>query len=449
VNIEARARSTWAWVRTDDAASWAFRAALVLTVPVMYIVGRHQWFIRDDWAFILTRNQIREEVGWDEWLLLPTIGHWMTVPLLVYRMIEVVFGIDSYWPFLIVNMAVHVGIVLAVRALCRRSRVNPWTSTLVCAALLVFGAGWENIVFAIQITYGLSMLAFLLHVLLVDHEGPPDRRDVAGSVLALVGVMSSGFGPFFLVGIGVLLVLRRRWLALAIATVPQGLALAWWWLAWGRDSPEPSTGGSAAMVPAYAVRGVVSMFDSLAGVPGLGPIAAVAALGIALWRGQGWRVQSLLLTLWLTAAAMYVGLGTQRVGFGVENAAISRYQYMGAMLLAPAFALAVDQLRRISSEAVWVGRTVLLAALVLNLGSLRTNSADWALRAADERRTLELIAGSDLAAQADPGHQPIPFSPDVRVGHIGQLVDDGAIVPRTPTTPEDVALVRAALGLAP
>ena len=50
--------------------------------------------------------------------------------------------------------------------------MHPWTTTLVCAGLLVFGAGWENIVFAIQITYGLSMLAFLLHVLLVDHDGP-------------------------------------------------------------------------------------------------------------------------------------------------------------------------------------------------------------------------------------------------------------------------------------
>jgi hypothetical protein len=449
MNVEARARSTWLWVRTDEAASWAFRAALLLTVPVMYVVGRHQWFIRDDWAFVITRNHIREQVGWDEWLLLPTIGHWMTVPLLVYRAIEVTFGIDSYWPFLIVNMTVHVGIVLAVRALCRRTLVHPWTTTLVCSGLLVFGAGWENIVFAIQITYGLSLLAFLLHVLLVDHDGPPDGRDVAGAGLALVGVMSSGFGPFFLVGIAALLALRRRWLALAIATIPQGLALAWWWLAWGRDSPEPSTGGSSAMVPAYAMRGVVSMFESLAGVPGLGPVAAVAALGVALWRGQGWRVQSLLLTLWLTAAAMYVGLGTQRVGFGIENAAISRYQYMGAMLLVPPFALAVDQLRRISAEAVWVGRVVLVAALVLNLGSLRTNSSEWALRAADERRTLELIAGSGLAGQADPAHQPIPFSPDVRVADLDELVDEGAIVPRPPATPEEMALVRAALGLAP
>jgi hypothetical protein len=314
---------------------------------------------------------------------------------------------------------------------------------------LVFGAGWENIVFAVQITYGFSILAFLVHVLLVDHDGPPDRRDVAGAAVALVGVMSSGFGPFFLLGIIVLLVLRRRWLALAIAAIPQGLALAWWWLAWGRDSPEPSTGGSAAMVPAYAMRGVVAMFEALAGVPGLGPVAAVATLGVALWRGQGWRTQSLLLTLWLTAAAMYVGLGTQRVGFGVENAAISRYQYMGAMLLAPAFALAVDQLRRVSVEAAWVGRTIVGVALVLNLGSLRTSSAEWAIRATDERRALELIAGSGLIAEADPAHQPIPFSPDVRVADIDDLVAEGAIVPRSPSTPEEVALVRAALGLAP
>ena len=73
----------------------------------------------------------------------------------------------------------------------------------------------------------------------------------------------------------------------------------------------------------------------------------------------------------------------------------------------------------------------------------------WGIRAADERRTLELIAGSDLSAQADPAHQPIPFSPDVSVGDIAMLVADGAIVPRAPTTPEEVALVRAALGLAP
>jgi hypothetical protein len=447
VIAEARARAAWSWTCTDVAASWAFRAAVVLTIPVMYVVGRHQWFIRDDWAFVLTRDEIRTQVGWQEWLFLPTIGHWMTVPLLVYRLLQAAFGLDSYAPFLAVNVAIHVGIVLAVRAICRRTGARAWTTTLVCAGLLVFGPGWENIVFAVQITYGLSMLGFLCQVLLVDHDGPPDWRDAVGSALALIGVMSSGFGPFFALGVAVLLVLRKRWLALAIAVVPQVIALAWWWLAWGRDSPEESTSGGAGLVPGYAMRGVVAVSDGLVGFPGLGLLLAIATLAIALWRGHGWRAQSTLLALWATAALMYLGLGSQRGAFGVENAAISRYQYMGAMLLAPAFALLVDHLRRLAPEAAWAGRVVIALAIVLNAATLRTNSSAWAARSADERRILELVAGSGLMADADPDRQPLEFSPDVRVRHVEMLVDDGAIFPRAPATPEEVALVRAVLGL--
>jgi hypothetical protein len=447
VILEARARAGWRWVCTDAAAVWAFRAALVLTVPVMYVVGRNQWFIRDDWAFVLTRNEIRTQVGWDEWLFLPTIGHWMTVPLLVYRVVQASFGLDSYWPFLAIDMAVHVGIVLAVRAICRRVGARAWTTTLVCAGLLVFGPGWENIVFAVQITYGLSMLGFLCQVLLVDHDGPPDWRDALGSAVALIGVMSSGFGVFFVAGIAVLLVLRRRWVALAIAVAPQAIVLAWWWLAWGRDSPEASTSGGAGLVPGYAIRGVVAAFDGLMGYPGLGLLVALAAFALALWRGHGWGAQTLLVALWSTAGLMYLGLGSQRGAFGVDNAAISRYVYMGAMLLAPAFALVVDQLRRWAPEAAWAGRAMIVLAIVLNAASLRTNSSAWAARSADERRILELVAGSGLMSEADPERQPLEFSPDVRVRHIDMLVADGAIAPRAPATPEEVALVRAVLGL--
>ena len=95
--------------------------------------------------------------------------------------------------------------------------------------LLVFGAGWENLVFAVQIVYNFSLLAFLGQMLLVDHDGPLDRRDGFGVLVSLVGVSSSGFGPFFGFGVGLLLVLRRRWLAAVVAVVPQALAWIWWW----------------------------------------------------------------------------------------------------------------------------------------------------------------------------------------------------------------------------
>ena len=150
----------------------------------------------------------------------------MTPPILIYRGVQNLFGIDSYWPFLVPTMLVHVATVLLVRVLCRRCGVSAWTTTLMCAALLVFGSGWENIVFGIQITYNLSLCAFLAVLVLVDHDGAPDRRDVLAAVVGLIGVMSSGFGPFFVVGAAVFVVVRRRpWRTLLLVVGPQALGV--------------------------------------------------------------------------------------------------------------------------------------------------------------------------------------------------------------------------------
>ena len=127
--------------------------------------------------------------------------------------------------------------MLLVRVLCRRQGVSEWTTTLVCTILLVFGSGWENILFGVQVSYNLTLLGFLAQLVLTDHDGPVDWRDAVGLLCAFVGLMSSGFGPFFIVGIAVFLLLRRRWLAAAIAAVPQLIAYGWWWWAWARDAP--------------------------------------------------------------------------------------------------------------------------------------------------------------------------------------------------------------------
>ena len=93
------------FVASDRGAVIAFRVALGISAIVFWVVGRHQWFIRDDFAFLITRNLIRVDHGIDEWLFVAQDGHWMTPPILVYRAIQNLFGIDSYWPFLIPTMA--------------------------------------------------------------------------------------------------------------------------------------------------------------------------------------------------------------------------------------------------------------------------------------------------------------------------------------------------------
>ncbi len=413
---------------------------------VLYLVGRHQWFIRDDWAFTFTREKIHQVRGLDDMLFMAQDGHWMTFPILIWRLIHALFGTGSYWPYLIPAMACHLGIAVMVRKICLRAGVTAWTATILAAMLAVFGSGWENIVFAVQLTYNLSVLAFLVQLSLIDHDGPPDRRDAFGVVAGLVAVASSGFGPFFILGTLLFMVMRRRWKAAAIATVPTALATAWWWLFWGQDPAGDANRGTWSELPAFVNRGFEAVFQGMTLNSSLVGISLVATLAVLLWRRRDASAHDLIASLAVTAVAMYVGLAIQRGGFGMETAATSRYVYIGAVLMMPAFGIAVDLLAGIAPPAQWAGRLVLVGATAVNIGALRSNGDDWATRAAGERTLLELVAASPAAATADQSIAPLyPFSPDVRIGDLAELVADGAIHPHAATTPQEQALVDNAL----
>jgi hypothetical protein len=433
------------WVLTDDAARWAFRLSLVIAVAAWIVVGRWQWFVRDDWAFLITRDRIRQQGGLEAWLNTGQDGHWMAVPIIVWRGLQNVFGIQSYWPFLAAMLLVNAAIVLAVRQLCRRIGACEWTITMVCAVLLVLGTGWENIVFAIQLTYNLSLLAFLLHLLLVDHDGPPDRRDALGVAVALIGLMSSGFGPFFVAGVGLFLALRRRWRAAAIAVLPCAVAWSWWFLVHGDDPASDSMPASRTLVFRFVLRGVTAVFEGMLSIPSLAGVAIVGTLGTVIWATSRRRGGALAISLAATLVAMFAGVGWQRIGFGIESAAASRYVFMGAVLTAPLLALAIDRIGELSGSLAWAARLTIGLSAIINLGLLGSYARDWADLSNQQRAAFELVAGSPRTATIDPSVRPVPFSPDVTVGDIPWLVDEGAVTPRRVVTPDDAALLEAAL----
>ena len=434
---------------SDSGAKWAFRGALALSVAVYFVIGRNQWFVRDDWAFVVSRNAIRTNLGWKSWLFEGQDGHWMTVPILIWRGIQNVFHLGSYWPYLIPNLVLHVAMVLLVRVLCRRVGVSAWTSTLVCALLLLFGSGWDNLVFAIQITYNLSIVCFLAQVLLVDHEGPTDRRDVLGAALGVIGVMSSGFGPIFIAGMVVLLVLRQRWKALVVAVVPQALACAWWFVFWGGDAVSARMPGPRSQVPAFVVRGVLATFEGLTGIVSLAGVALFVTVALTLWRGHPWRSQSLLLTLWATVVVMFAAIGVERIGFGVISAGSSRYVHVAGVLISPAFAVAIDSLVRIGREARWCGRLLVAVSIALNLGWLQIYSAQWARESRAQKDVLELTLGSGYVTQVSPDVTPVDISPNITIGWMTYLLAEHAISPRTPANEQEIQTVQTALGLVP
>jgi hypothetical protein len=179
-------------VDRDDSARRAIWLVWVVGLGILVWVGHDQWFLRDDWAFLFTRDRFRESGGLELMLMYPQDGHWMLWPIATFHLIRRVFGIDSYLPYLLVLFATHVGVVVLSRAWMRRLGVSAWVMTLMTGVLLLFGAGWENLLFAVQIVYNFSLLAFLAQMLLVDHDGRVDRRDYIGSGISLIGVSSSG-----------------------------------------------------------------------------------------------------------------------------------------------------------------------------------------------------------------------------------------------------------------
>jgi hypothetical protein len=448
VDVRGRARAAVRWGASDDGATWAFRGSLVAALAVLYVVGRHQWFIRDDWAFVLTREKVRIVEGTSDMLFMAQDGHWMTPPILLFRTVQRLFGIDSYWPFLALAMVSHLAIACMVRLLSLRAGVTPWTATILGALFTVFGSGWEDIVFAVQITYNLSLLAFLMWLWLVDEEALSVARTAASVGAGLICVSSSGFGPFYLLGLAVFLGLHRRWRTLGITVAPAAVAYGWWWASYGRDPAAEASSGSPTQVPTFVRRGIEATFEGLTAFGALAGVAMIATLWVLIHRRHAIG-NHLRLAATITCLAMFTGVGIQRIGLGFAVAASSRYVYIAAALLIPVVGAAIDEAVRLDRPALWTARTLFAVSAVVNASWLQSNSTTWAQRAVDERRLLSLVAGSGLAPQADPSRSLLVFSPDVRVADLSRLVADGAIAPAVPTTDAELAAVRAALGLAP
>jgi hypothetical protein len=191
------------------------------------------------------------------------------------------------------------------------------------------------------------------------------------------------------------------------------------------------------------------VFQGITATASLVGISLIATLAILIWRQRNPAAHDMMLALAITAVLIYIGLGIERSGFGVDTAANSRYVYVGAALLIPAFGVAIDQLARIGSPALWAARALLIGATAMNISALKTNSDEWAKRSSDERMILELVAASPAISTVNQAGAPLSFSPDVRIGDLAELVADGAIHPRAATTADERALLEVALSQPP
>ena len=413
----SRARRSGAAIRSAAAGERlvlaVFAFLVVVALVLLYRKGLGTTFYYDEWNFVMNRRE------WDvETFLRAHNEHLSLLPVLVFKLLFVTVGLDSYGVYRVLLLLLHVVCVALVYVLARE-RVDPPLALALAAVILFLGAAWNDLLVPFQISFLLSVAAGLGMLIALE------RRDLAGTmavaVLLAVSLASSSVGiPFGAAACVHILVrddrLRRLW---AVA-IPALLYLGWL-LAYG--DPTATSGGRTLTTLAK---------DNLSAAPGYFATAVAGAWGAVIGLGVDWgrplalasflvlaafivrsRVMTLRLLALLAAAAAYWGLAA--VFRGHLNAPTdSRYLYLGAILV---LLIALELLppvvttpRLLLVVAVLVG-----ASAAANFGSLRGGSQflqDWSRYVRAELGALEL-AGPETRSDFAP--DPVR-APDITAG---------------------------------
>jgi len=302
------------------AAWWAFLAMGCAALAFLLWEGRGNTFFYDEWSWIEFRHSGLSAI------LSSYNEHMELVPLAVYQLLFHTIGIAHYRYYRALAALAHVGCATAIFAYARR-RIGPAALAL-APPLLLFGAGWEFILWGVNFGFTASIALSVAALLALD--GGDRRAGVRACALLVGGLLFSETALVFAAGVAVELTwrdrgLRRFW----VWALPLVLYLCWWLVYYRAYLSEHDPGAMPGFIARLAAAAAGAMFGH--GIsPGWGVLAAIGAL--LCWR-VGWRgaLRPRLAGLLVSLAAFWVLVAYGRAQLGDPTA--SRYVYTGALLL--------------------------------------------------------------------------------------------------------------------
>ncbi len=365
----------------------------------------------DEWSFVQERQSLSADA-----ILTAHNGHLTAVPALVYQGLFRSVGLDDYTPYRIVVLACHLACVAVVFAYVR-SRLSAWPALLAAALVACFGAGSQNLIWAFQIAFLLSVSTAVGALLALDRQSR--WGDGAAAALLTVSLASSGLGILAVAATGVRLVTERAWGRLWAVGLPSGLYLGWY-LRWGESQAESQ---NIPATPGYVRDAGGAVWSWMVGLDGR-HTAGIFFAGIALM-----LLVAVVRRRRVELAGLLAG-ATLTFGFWAVTAlsraqlnlpASSRYLYPGAVFT---IVLLAELLRdiRVRPAALMAAAAVVFIAVVGNLEQL-DRDGEAALLVSQQTRAE--LASVELARNSlDPSLNPDwLWMPQVRVGLYLAAVD--------------------------
>ncbi|MFC5791828.1 hypothetical protein EDM22_17120 [Agromyces tardus] len=406
---------------SSNAPLVAHLVVLATGFVVFSLIAARGWFFYDDWYFLTSQS----DVIWS-----PHVGHWNTVPALLFLGIQRVFGMDHYLPFAMPAILAHLAAVHLIWRITLRATVRPWLATAFSVLLTFLGAGAEALAWAVQIGFVGAITGMLGVVVLLESRRITLLRGVLTSALVLLSLASSGVAvPFIPVAIAIAWLRHGVLRTIAVFTAPI-IAFVVWYLLRGQAAPMPDRASGFAetfAVPEYAVA---MLSDGLGKVFPLAVIGGIVFIALGVW----WifTIRSVepaaipAYLLFLVAPVFALLTGYTRIGAGLDTATSSRYVYVVVISVAPFMALCFDRASRRSPVAPAAALVLIVAAW--NIGGMAVAMTERIQRVDGTRAELAATAAT---LRADPDclagdERPSPqWAPDVTVGDVRRWIDHG------------------------
>ncbi len=448
--MEPPAKET-ADTRGGASARWAAIAfGLYLAVAFGLLLlhyGRNYWFAGDDWGLIVQRS-LSHPSSW----MRPQNRHWLLWPTLINQILFRLVGIRSYLPYQAIVVGLHIALAALARVVMRRAGVGPWTATIVAGSFVLLGAADESMLLIIMMGPMLTLVFGFVQLILADHDGPIDKRDVFALLAGLAAISSSGLGPIMVMVVGLSTLVRRGWRAAAFNTVPLGIVWILWFLVWGKE--DSGAQFDLSTMRYWLSTGWSAVFRSIGGYPvvavllGVLLVAGLVLAWTKLDRPTLRRRAPAVGALLVGAGLFFVVTSTQRLLLAAPDA--SRYIGWTAPMILPALGVATYAF----IERWRVTAPFLLALFVIgvprSINSLGTNSNDVASFMQISKSAMLAAAYSPVVDQVPADVYPDPNQlrgAEVTVGFLRSAKADGRLPPEPVIDPVQAAVAATKLRL--
>ena len=383
-----------------------FGLGLLSSIALLVAAGSGLTFNYDEWDVLLNRQGYSPES-----FLAPHNGQILVIPVVLYKLLLAGFGMGSQLPYRLCAVALSA-VCVSLLFLFARPKVGSWLALASVTPVLFLGAGWEDLLWPLSISFTAS-LAFGMGMLLVldrqesakpSVEGESTRStDALASVLLLLSVASGGLGIAFAAGAVVDALVRRELPRLWIPAIAVALA-GLWAIVFGGDAASRFAPSEVAALPVYLFESAIAVLGAISGFSGGLLIVPFAIAIVARFVCSPVQVSRSAFVVGTTLLALWVmtGLTEDRI------ADANRYMYPGAVLLIAFMAALLDGVRLprllplfllpLIIFSVWTGIGLILEGRKdLAERSIITRSALHALDASREDNLANVRLGPELS----------------------------------------------------